>query len=218
MDEFLNQMETFFSQFKLRVYHHGDVILHEDDIPNGVYLIKSGFVKLFSYSPEGEELIRIILGPGDLFPIRWAIGQEPIDYYLSTMTDVACWYTTKEVFLEHVITDPPLHLLLDQYIVKRMGTLYKRMEFFAFGDAYEKVTSILVFLTKRFGKKNGENLEIELRITQKDLGAMVGMVRETVNEEIEKLKHKGIIETQDHHLIIKDLVKLEEEAQLTTAI
>jgi CRP/FNR family cyclic AMP-dependent transcriptional regulator len=218
MDKFSLELEKFFSQFKLRTYQRGDVILHEDDTPNGTYYLKSGFVKLYSYSPDGEELIRIILGPGDLFPIRWTIDQEPIDFYLAPMSDVTCSYAPRQTFLNFISQDPKLMLNLSSYIVKRMGTLYKRMEFFAFGDAYEKITSILVFLAKRFGKQQTSGLLIELPLTQRDLGALVGVARETVNEELESLKDKGIVETENHHIIIKDLAKLEEESQLLTAI
>ena len=218
MDNFTTKLEKFFGGYKLRTYRRGDIILHEEDTPNGVYYIKNGVVKLYSYSPEGDELIRIILGPGDLFPIRWTLSQEPIDFYLEPMNQVDCWYAPRQDFLNLIRNDSELDLALEDYIVKRMGTLYKRMEFFAFGDAYQKIISILVFLEKRFGKKEGDFIKIDVPITQSDLGALVGMARETTNEELEKLKKQGIIEWQEHHIIIKDLKKLCDNSPFITAV
>ena len=204
---------AFFNQCKLRTYPKRDSILHEDDVPNGVYLIKSGYVRLYSISADGEELTRLVLGPNDVFPIRWTFTQEPIDYFVEPMTDVSAWYCRRDDFLAFLNENPAIFSAVVQMMAHRMGTLYKRMEYLSFGDAYQKVTAILIDLAAHFGSENDKGIMILLPLTQKDLGTFIGLVRETVGMEMERLKEKGIVDFQDHHIIIKDLKKLTAEAQ-----
>ena len=218
MNTFDQAMETFFSQYKLRDYARNDLILHQDDTPNGVYLIKTGLVKTYSFSPDGRELIRNILGPGDFFPIRWTFSHEPIDFYLAPLTDITCWYAPRQDFVEFLNSNSGLLLELTAYITRRMNGLYKRMELFAFGDAYQRVTGILIFLVKKYGKyEENKHIRIELPITQKEIGNLIGTSRETVNEELDKLREMDLIETRDRQIIIKDLAKLDDEAILIDA-
>ena len=104
---------------------------------------------------------------------------------------------------------------LTKYLVNRMGLLYKRMEYFAFGNAYQKIAIILDDIARRFGQRIGKSIFINIPLTQKDIAAMVGLSRETTNIELEKLRKKGVIEYIDHHHIkIPSLQKLQKEARL----
>lgn len=51
----------------MREFSRGKVILHPEEQPEMVYLIKAGRVKISRYSPEGREQILALLEPGDLF-------------------------------------------------------------------------------------------------------------------------------------------------------
>jgi CRP-like cAMP-binding protein len=213
MEHVHQQLLEFFSQSKLRTYRKHDLILHEDDVPNGVYLIKSGYLRLYSISPDGEELTRLVLGPQDVFPIRWTFTQEPIDYYAEPMTELQAWYISRQSFVDFLHDNPDVFSAVVQMMAHRMGTLYKRMEYLSFGDAYQKVTTILVDLAARFGTTVEDGVKIELPLTQKELGSFIGLVRETVGMEIERLKSSQLIEFKDHHIVIKDLKKLTAESQ-----
>lgn len=215
MEEFHRKMGVLFSHSKLRRYRKRDIILHEEDTPNMVYYVKSGYLRLYSYSKDGEELTRILLGPKDLFPIRYIIAHEPIDYYSETITPSECFCVSKNAFITFIKKDPDLMLDLTKYLVNRMGLLYKRMEYFAFGNAYQKIAIILDDIAKRFGKKSGKTILIDIPLTQKDIAAMVGLSRETTNIELERLRKKSIIEhVEHHHIKVLDLKKLEEESRL----
>jgi CRP-like cAMP-binding protein len=56
-----------------------------------------------------------------------------------------------------------------------------------------------------------------LPITQKEIGNLIGTSRETVNEELDKLREMDLVETKDRHILIKDLATLDNEAVLIDA-
>jgi CRP/FNR family transcriptional regulator len=211
MDDFIYTLESFFSQFKLRFYRRKDLILHEDDIPNGIYFIKSGYIRMYSLSKEGEELTRLILGPHDIFPTRWIFGDEPIDYYAEPLTDFECWYAPKQVFLDYLQANPKLYMLLLRYLSHRMNMLYDRLESLTFGDAYQKIVAMLLLLAKQFGIQTSKGMLITVPLSQKDFGSLIGLARETVNECMEEMKTGNLIAWEDHKITILNLSKLEKE-------
>ena len=211
MDDFVYTLESFFSQFKLRWYGKHDLILHEDDVPNGIYFIKSGFIRMYSLSKDGEELTRLILGPHDIFPTRWIFGDENIDYYAEPLTDFECWHAPKQIFLDYLAVNPKLYLMLLKYLSNRMNMLYDRLESLAFGDAYQKIIAMLLLLVKQFGIKTLKGTLITVPLSQKDFGSLIGIVRETVSEEMEQMKRAGFISWENHKITITNLQKLAKE-------
>jgi CRP-like cAMP-binding protein len=54
-------------------YKAGEVILRAGDTPSGVYLITKGTVKISSTNDKDEEVVRVIIGYGEIFPLLWAM-------------------------------------------------------------------------------------------------------------------------------------------------
>ena len=210
------QLDRFFSGHKHRTYKKRDTLIHEGDVPNCVYYIKSGYIRLYSISKDGEELTRLIMRPGDLFPIRYAVGLQDIDYYAETMTPVEAWQCPREDFRKFLVDHPEVLMLVSANLLTRMGGLYKRMEYLVFGSAFEKVASILLICGERFGKKEGSETIIQVPLTHKDIASLVGVTRETVSIEMEKLEKKKLITCgKDRCITIHNVKALEKESLLT---
>ena len=76
----LGKLDKFFSKFKKLHYKKGELILRGGDSPQGVYFIDKGYVKDYSISKEGEELMLILFKPEDFFPMQWVFNNKPNDH------------------------------------------------------------------------------------------------------------------------------------------
>lgn len=208
------KLQKFFSKGELLRYKKGEVILRGGDSPQGVYFIDKGYVKDYSISKEGEELTLIIFKPEDFFPMRWVFNSKINDHYFETMTAVELWRCKKEEFIDFIQANPDIFFELTSHIVIRMGGIMQRMEYLAFGDAYQKVASILMICAERFGEKKDNGAIIHIPLTHKDVAMLVGMTRETVSIEIKKLERKGIIEYRGRLIFVKDIRTLQKESLL----
>lgn len=211
------KLETFFAQFKLLFYKKGEAILRPDDLPPGVFYLKKGYVKLYSLCREGEELSLILFKPGDFFPIGWVINNKIDPYYLDAMTPVEVWRAPREKFLEFIKADPDVFFELTSKMLMRLGGLLQRMEHLVFGNAGDKVASILVICALRFGEKEEKGIVIQVPLFHKEIGALVGLTRETVSLEMKKLEKENIIDYQGRLIIVKNFKKLEEESLLNNS-
>ncbi len=206
------KLDKFFSRLKKHHYKKGELILRGGDIPQGIYFIDKGYVRSYSISPEGEELTLIIYKPKDYFPMRWIFGDKANRYYYEAMTGIDACHCPREEFVDFLKSNPDVLFNLTGRITTRAKGLMERMEYLAFGNAYQKVASILLICADRFGEENKGEILIPIPLTHKDIAMLVGMTRETVSIEVKKLERKGIIDYSKHLIVVKDVVKLSIES------
>jgi len=212
----VEELEGFFSQYKRIHYKKREVILRADDTPTGVFYVYKGYVRLFSVSESGQELTLIIVKPQDLFPIRWVFTGERHTYYFDALTPVEISKAPKDKFLEFVEPKPKiLHEILKKTLVRLEGLL-ERMEYAVFGTAYQKVASILVICSERFGTKEDGGIFIRVPLTHKDVANLIGLTRETTSVELKKLEREKLIYKKGGYFHVKNIEKLKESAQWYT--
>ncbi|MBI4464323.1 MAG: Crp/Fnr family transcriptional regulator, partial [Acidobacteria bacterium] len=61
-------------------------------------------------------------------------------------------------------------------------------------------------------RKTSEPLRVPLRMTQQEMAARIGTVRELVSRNLSRLQAEGILHLEGHTLVIEDLRRLEQEA------
>lgn len=204
----IKELGDFFGKKKVIHYKKGETILRPGDTPQGVYFLNKGYVRLYSISESGEELTLIIFKPYDFFPMMWAINGAANENHLEAITDVQLYRSPREDFLRFLADNPYVFLDLTSLILIRMGGILRRLEYMAFGNAYQKVASILMICAERFGIKQSNGMLIDVPLTHKDLAMLVGMTRETVSIEIKKLEREGIVAYSKKQILVKDMRKL----------
>lgn len=215
MNVFVAQkLNNFFSKFRKYHYKKGEAILRGGDTPQGVYFINKGYVRDYSISKDGEELTLIIFKPEDFFPMQWVFNDRISLHYYNAMSAVELWRCSKEEFIKFIKANPEVLFELTSHILTRMGGIMQRMEYLAFGNAYQKVASILMICAERFGEKEGEEVVIKVPLVHRDVANLLGITRETASIEIKKLERKNLIAYRGKHLAVKDADGLKKESLL----
>lgn len=206
------KLKDFFDSKPL-FYKKGEIVLRSQDAPPGVYFLKKGFVKDSSVSSDGQEFTLFIFKPDDIFPYSWAFNQIPNRHDYVAITNCEVERRTRHDFLKFIEKNPDVLFMLTQWILIRLRGLLQRMEYLVFGNASQKVASMFVILSERFGKrKNG--IEIPIPLSHKDIADLVGITRETASIEIKKLIQKDYLSTSAKKYIVKQPKKLQEVSNL----
>lgn len=207
-------MRGFFSQFNVIKYAKGEVILRSGDVPQGVYFVKKGYVKLSSVSREGKELTLVIYKEGEFFPVVWTFygGDRGSIYSFEAITDTEISRAPRDAFLEYITPNFDLLWNVAKEIITRFQSSLQRMEFLAFGNASSKLASILLICSKDFGVERPNGTEIQIPLTHKDIANLVGVTRETVSLELKKFDRKSIIGYNKKLIVIKDRKALDKKA------
>ncbi len=132
------------------------------------------------------------------------------------MGHVEIWQVPRDKFVEFVKTNGDVLFELTSRILIRLGGLIERINYMVFGNAGNKVASIISICAERFGSLGKDGILIEVFLTHKNLADLLGMARETVSIEVKKLEKKGFIEYHGRHIIVKNVKRLKEESLLGT--
>jgi CRP-like cAMP-binding protein len=205
------KIDLFFKQFKHQVYKKAEILIRADDNPAGIFYLTKGNVREYAISKKGDELVLNVFKPISFFPMNWVINDTHNIYFFEAMTEVEVWRAPKEDTLMFIKNNPDVLFDLMSRVYKGVDGMLLRMSYLMTGSAYDRLITELLIQAKRFAlnKKVASNLEI--KVTEKDLATQAGLTRETVSREMKRLKEKGIVTLNKNVLVIKNLVKLEEE-------
>jgi CRP-like cAMP-binding protein len=198
------ELDSFFQKAKLQFHKKRTLILHPNDKPSSVFYIKTGYVRVYRISEEGEELTLTILKPKDFFPLTYGLSNTRNAYYLEAITPLELWSSPQEQFLNFVKSNPDILYDLTTRILVRFDGVLSRMEHLVFSNAYIKVATTILICAKRFGEEIGQGVIIKVPLTHRDIATLVGITRETTSLEMKKLEKQGHIGRVGRLHIVKD--------------
>ncbi len=212
-EEKLNKLKQFFSTQRRINYRKRDIIIRAEDTPGGVYYLHKGYVRAYVLSETGQELTLIIFKPGDMFPLIWALNNIPNNYYCEAITSVDVSKISREEFISFLDTNMDVYKEVLSRMLTRMDGLLERMEYMVFGNAYQKIASILLICAERFGLEKENKIIIRVPLTHKDIANLVGLTRETTSAEVKKLEKKNICVREGRLFVVNSMTRLKNEAK-----
>ncbi len=180
-----------------RVYSPGSTILFQGEVPRYVSIIKSGIVRIYSISRQGDEQIVAYHVAGEFFPSSWIFGKTTSTlFFFETVTESEIAFVPKQDFISFMQSDPKRSAALLDYFTTNYAASLIRISALEQPKAREKLLYTLYYLCQRYGKgikKGSQIVEIELQLTHQNLASLVGLTRETTATEMNKLKREGVL-------------------------
>lgn len=203
------KIESFFLNFPQLKLQKGDAIKIDKD-SSEVYYLKKGYVREYTFSPQGVELTLHVFAPGSFFPMTEVLAGIKNRYYYEALTFVELYETPKEKVLNFFRREPDVVLDLTRRLLLGVDKLLMRIEYLVFGRAETKVASALLFLGRHFGTRKSDEVEVKQPFTHRDIAAFAGISRETASRELEKLRKRKLIRYHNRRIILKDYLILKK--------
>lgn len=204
-----DSIKQLFSRGQPMFFGKGDIILGNEPVPNGVYYITSGYVKVYTISDDGDEYLHIIYGHGEIFPVIWAyLGATPDGMFYQAISDTVLWRISREWFHKFASTDVELGYELSLQLARQFQVYSDRVDNLEYKKAIERVAYRLLFLAGRFGRRSGNEVTIDAPITHELFANSVNLARETVSRQLEILTQAHIIRSTGRHIVIQDVPAL----------
>jgi CRP-like cAMP-binding protein len=205
-------ISKFFIKGQPVTFSASEVILGNEDLPNGVYYISTGYVKVYSISDAGDEYLHLIYGPGEIFPLVWVyLGVATRLIFYEAMSDVLTWRVARSVFTDKMKTDLQFCYEAGLQLARQFKIYTDRVDNLEYKKASERIAYRLLFLVSRFGREEGGNTIIDPPITHEVFANSINLARESVSRELEKLTEQNIIARINQHIIVIDMQALENK-------
>jgi len=189
-------LEKFLSNYTLRTYKKGEIIIFQGEAPRSAYIVKTGVVKAYNLSVNGDEKPVGFYKGYDTFPGAWTYNKTPSAvYYYEAFTDEVTLYTVPRAdYVEFIKSNPDMMFAeLERYVVDHLAKSM-RLNALQHSRAGDKLIYTLHYLALSHGTRKAPQLvEINLSLTHQDFANLTGLTRETAATELNKLKHLGII-------------------------
>lgn len=196
----------------MREFARGKVILHPDDPPGMVYLIKEGRVKVSRYSLDGREQILALLEPGNLFGELSLLGErEPV--HVEAFEDTLLCTMPRAEFIALIRSQPELMLHMMKVLADRLRLAEEEIADLVFRPVPGRLASLLLRLAQAYGETDGRGLRLALRLTHHDMASMIGATRETVTSTVSRFREEGLIDIDQRKIVIRDPERLRRISQ-----
>jgi len=210
----MNNFNTFFDQFPTTSVQKGEVILQQNYVPHHAYVLKSGFVKVVSFTNNGEEKSVAFKVAGDLIPIYWIFGKSQAAlYYYQAHTDCVLYVLDRDDILQHVDGNHDFaKFVLDQQVIAHVNHEL-RVEALEQSRAHLKLLYTFRHLALLYGidMKRGM-VKITIPLTQQELANFVGLTRETTIAALGKLRRDNVVRC-DHRYYTVNTPMLREATE-----
>jgi len=178
-----------------------------------IYLIAKGRIKLGSYSEDGREIVKAVLGPGELFGELALSGEEKrSDFAMALDNDTTVCPMSIEDMADLLQDNKTLTLKIFKLMGFRLRKTERRLESLVFKDARTRIIDFLVDQADEYGQKIGLEMKIENHYTHKDIASLTGTSRQTVTTILNELKTQNLINFNRKQILIRDLEALRQES------
>ena len=153
-----------------------------------MYEILEGAVKLGSYTEDGEEFTFDVLSKHDFFGDLKYLNNQFFEFS-KALVDTRIRIYNREFFKQMVLQGPEVSEWFISYLVKRWCSTEKKLKKLHEKKAKEKLTFLNTYFNLNIKDANGASFVLMDLLTQKDLGDLIGVSRQTV-ASTSKVKNK----------------------------
>ncbi|OGX60732.1 MAG: hypothetical protein A2189_06250 [Paenibacillus sp. RIFOXYA1_FULL_44_5] len=172
-----------------------------------VYLIKKGSVRLMRLADNGQQITLSIIKEGMIFGEGDVLNEKTYSHYAETIENSSICYVHKTDFKELLKKYDEVNKLILNILYRRWREAQQQIENLAFLDVTNRFVSLLLRLSKEYGKEYNKNgmrgTFINVKISQDRLADYCGTSRESINRTIKDMKSEDLLDLDGRNIVLK---------------
>lgn len=191
----------------------GEVLFHEGEPGDRLYVIRSGKIKLGRRSGDGRENLLAVLGPGEMFGELSLFDPGPRTATATGLADATVLELGHHDLIPWLEQNPTVAKHLLGALGRRLRRTNDALADLVFSDVPGRVAKALLDLSQRFGQQTDEGVRVAHDLTQEELAQLVGASRETVNKALADFAARGWVRREGRAIVLLDVDRLERRAR-----
>jgi len=196
----------------LRQFDKGDMLFHEGDASDHLYLVVAGRVKVFKMTARGTDVILEIFGPGD--PVGAVAVYEARAYPASAVALEAttCVLIPRQPFFALLESHPTMVRGLLVGLTHRLAELTNRLTELTGGRVEARLARFFLKLSDDMGQKRADGMFIPMALSRQELADMIGTTIETSIRIMSRWGKEEVVRTEKDGFTVLDRAALESVA------
>ncbi|MGE5139141.1 MAG: Crp/Fnr family transcriptional regulator [Rudaea sp.] len=184
----------------------GERIFAQDAVPEGIYFLAEGSVKIVRLTSEGHETVLCVRGPGEYFcPLTVLDGQGQLGSAIA-MTPVRLLWAERAEFYELASEHEEIKELLSSACLAEIRHLVSRLE----TSTFERIQAKVIHALLAAVPKSGWTKPHQIRLTHQEIAGLAGTTRESASRVLSHLESEGLVRLARGRITIYDVDKLEK--------
>ena len=205
--------ESLIAQMTPARLERGDVLFHEGDQGDRLYVIGEGKIKLGRTSSDGRENLLAILGPGEMFGELSLFDPGPRTATATAVAETQVVSMSHDQLKQFLTQRPGVATTLLAALARRLRRTNESLADLVFTDVPGRVAKALLDLAGRFGRPVDEGVMVAHDLTQEELAQLVGASRETVNKALADFASRGWLRLEARAVLLLDVERLKRRAR-----
>lgn len=204
-DEEIDRLATYAVTVKVAA---GQVIFQKGDAGDSVAVVIAGRVKISTLSPDGREAVFNYIEPGRSF------GEVALLDGKARSADATATQATELLVLKRadllgfLERHPEIALRIIGVLCMRLRRSSEMVEDVVLRNMGPRIARALLRLAGDYGVPCPEGLRIDFRLSQRELGAYVGLARENINRQLGLWRQEGLVRLDQGRIVLRDVERL----------
>lgn len=181
----------------------GEIIFRRGDPCVGFHIVIYGQVKLAFISPDGNEKVVEIIGPGFSFGEALMFVEKPYIVTAQTLTDSLLLHVSKDAIFSELERDPKFARKMLAGLSRRLHGLICDVEAYSLSSGTQRVIG---YLLKSDTQSDGD--QITLQVSKTVLASRLNLTPEHFSRILHDLAAKQLIRIDGRNITILDIEKL----------
>ena len=182
----------------------GSTFFREGDPATSFFVLDVGSVKLTQLAGEGDQVVLLLIGPGDAFGGVAAFGGLAYPVTAEAVTDSTAYEWPGTVMAALMERYPKLAIAALRFVADRYHELQIHYRQLATENVERRVARALLQLIKQTGRRVDAGVLIDLPLTREDIAQMTGTTLYTVSRIISRFEQEGILEAGRKRMAIRN--------------
>jgi len=185
-------------------YRKKQTIWSPGDNADRIFLVRSGVCKVAKPMDESREITLQFFTRGALLGEYSALFDEPRDTRCEAYEDSTLFAIPREDFRRVMQRSAGLTFEIAKVVGARRRRLENRLKNLIFRTAHARLAGLFLDLADDFGVRDSRGVIVNLKLTHREMAALIGATRETVSFAILDLRKEGLILTEGRRVILLD--------------
>lgn len=193
------------AEMRSRRFRRGEVLFHQGDPGDALFVVTSGAVKISLPSEEGDEAIIATIRAGEFFGELALLDEAPRSATATALEPTETLVLPRSRFRELIATEPALRDALLATLAAELRRLTTHVQELHFLDITGRLAARLTHLAASSDSIEADgSIRLDAPLTQTELASMIGATRQSVNKLLGIFADDGLLRIDRDVIFIID--------------
>jgi len=194
-------------------FRRGQVLFHQGDDGDAMYLVESGIVRISAESVDGQEAILTEVRPGETFGELALLDGAPRSATAMALDDTVTLRLPRQAFDDLLDTDPGFPRRILEALAHELRRATHHVGELHFLDLPGRLAARLSRMARAAEPDRVVDVSLGRHYSQAELAAMIGGTRQSVNRYLGEFVAEGLIRIERDDIVVVDVLALERRSE-----